>query len=67
MDIPKEKLLSMYERMITIRQFEERVRQIFRTGVMPGFVHLYAGQEAMAVGVCVLCDTASMPEPFARV
>ncbi|MFQ5880337.1 MAG: thiamine pyrophosphate-dependent dehydrogenase E1 component subunit alpha [Dehalococcoidia bacterium] len=52
MDISRDRLLEMYERMATIRHFEERVRQLFREGNLPGFVHLYAGQEAMAVGVC---------------
>ncbi len=38
--------------MATIRQFEERVQEEFSKGSIPGFVHLYAGQEASAVGVC---------------
>ena len=38
--------------MTTIRQFEERVQEEFSKGNIPGFVHLYAGQEASAVGVC---------------
>src|SRR3954452_3364008 len=38
--------------MATIRQFEERVQDEFSKGGIPGFVHLYAGQEASAVGVC---------------
>ena len=52
MEIPKEKLLEIYERMATIRQFEERVREEFAANRIPGFVHLYAGEEAVAVGVC---------------
>jgi pyruvate dehydrogenase E1 component alpha subunit len=38
--------------MCTIRRFEERVQEEFSKGGIPGFVHLYAGQEASAVGVC---------------
>ncbi len=38
--------------MATIRRFEERVQDEFSKGGIPGFVHLYAGQEASAVGVC---------------
>jgi len=38
--------------MTTIRRFEERVQEEFSKGGIPGFVHLYAGQEASAVGVC---------------
>ncbi len=52
MDIPKEKLRWIYERMVTIRRFEDRVAQEFAAGKLPGFVHLYAGEEAIAVGVC---------------
>ena len=36
----------------TYREFEERVHIEFATGDMPGFVHLSAGQEAVAAGVC---------------
>jgi pyruvate dehydrogenase E1 component alpha subunit len=38
--------------MRTIREFEERVHREFATGEIPGFVHLYAGEEAIAAGVC---------------
>lgn len=51
-EISKEKLLWMYERMQLIRVFEERVAGLFTEGKLPGFVHLYAGEEAIAVGVC---------------
>jgi TPP-dependent pyruvate/acetoin dehydrogenase alpha subunit len=47
----KEKLLWMYERMRLIRTFEDRVADLFVQGKLPGFVHLYAGEEAIAVGV----------------
>jgi pyruvate dehydrogenase E1 component alpha subunit len=53
MDIPREKLLLMYERMLKIRHFEEKVRERYATGEMPGFVHLYLGEEAVAAGACV--------------
>jgi pyruvate dehydrogenase E1 component alpha subunit len=42
----------MYRKLQEIRQFEERVRELFANGKVPGFTHLYAGQEAVAVGVC---------------
>lgn len=51
-DITKQKAKWMYEKMCEIRQFEDKVHEVFQTGVLPGFVHLYAGQEAVAVGVC---------------
>ncbi|MGI9228865.1 MAG: thiamine pyrophosphate-dependent dehydrogenase E1 component subunit alpha [Gammaproteobacteria bacterium] len=38
--------------MKTIREFEERLHLEIQTGEIPGFTHLYAGQEAVAVGVC---------------
>jgi pyruvate dehydrogenase E1 component alpha subunit len=44
--------------MQTIRDFEDRVHIEFANGAIPGFVHLYAGEEASAVGVCLnLSDT----------
>src|SRR5271163_2017519 len=49
-------LLSAYRAMRTIREFEERVHAEFATGDIPGFVHLYAGEEASAVGVCSNLD-----------
>ena len=50
--IPAAELLQAYRTMRTIRDFEERVYKEFQTGQMPGFVHLYAGEEAVATGVC---------------
>src|SRR5690349_21402205 len=52
MDISKDQLLWMYERMRLIREFEERLHADFSKGQIPGFVHLYAGEEAVAVGIC---------------
>ena len=51
-ELTKEQLLEAYRVMRTIREFEERIHVEFATGEIPGFVHLYAGQEAMAAGVC---------------
>ena len=52
LQIPKEVLVLMYERMLKIRHFETRVKDLYAAGEMPGFVHLYLGQEAVAVGAC---------------
>jgi pyruvate dehydrogenase E1 component alpha subunit len=49
-------LLSAYRTMRTIRAFEERVHDEFATGDIAGFVHLYAGEEASAAGVCAHLD-----------
>jgi len=48
----KNKLLDMYTRMVQIRTFEDAAGKNFADGLVPGFVHLYAGEEAVAVGVC---------------
>jgi len=52
MSFTKEKLLYAYTTMKKIRLFEEKVYELFTEGQMPGFAHLYAGEEAMATGVC---------------
>jgi acetoin:2,6-dichlorophenolindophenol oxidoreductase subunit alpha len=51
-ELTRERLLEAYRVMRTIREFEERLHQEFATGDIPGFVHLYAGEEAVAAGVC---------------
>ncbi|MEM6682974.1 MAG: thiamine pyrophosphate-dependent dehydrogenase E1 component subunit alpha [Pseudomonadota bacterium] len=52
MQLSREQLTKAYRRMRTIRDFEERVAEEFAGGNIPGFLHLYAGQEACAVGMC---------------
>jgi TPP-dependent pyruvate/acetoin dehydrogenase alpha subunit len=51
-DLTKDQLLEAYRAMRTIREFEERLHREFATGEIPGFVHLYAGEEAIAAGIC---------------
>ena len=53
MQLPRDELLRAYRLMRTIRVFEDRVMAEMATGDIPGAVHLYAGQEASAVGVCL--------------
>jgi len=48
----RKKLLEMLRKMLTIRRFEERVKKEFAATRVKGFVHLYIGEEAVAVGVC---------------
>ena len=43
---------SLYRQMLLIRRFEERVYRLFLEGEIPGTLHQYQGQEAVAVGVC---------------
>ena len=50
--IIKEKALQLYEKMCTIREFEELVKKEYLAGNLPGFVHLYIGEEAVASGIC---------------
>jgi TPP-dependent pyruvate/acetoin dehydrogenase alpha subunit len=47
-----KQLIELYTKMLTIRRFEERVVQEFRAKKVPGYVHSYIGEEAIAVGVC---------------
>ena len=54
--LTREQLLDAYRIMRSIREFEERVHREFATGEIPGFVHLYAGEEASAAGVCLSLD-----------
>jgi pyruvate dehydrogenase E1 component alpha subunit len=51
-----ERLLDAYRTMKSIRMFEDRVHDEFATGDIPGFVHLYAGEEASAAGICAHLD-----------
>lgn len=56
--LPEHIPLELYRRMLLIRRFEECVSDLFAEGKIPGFVHVYIGEEAVAVGVCsVLNDT----------
>ncbi|HZT89214.1 MAG TPA: thiamine pyrophosphate-dependent dehydrogenase E1 component subunit alpha [Stellaceae bacterium] len=53
MQMSRDEMLRAYRSMYTIRRFEERVQEEFSKGGIPGFVHLYAGEEASAVGMCM--------------
>jgi pyruvate dehydrogenase E1 component alpha subunit len=52
MDLSREALLDAYRQMRTIRAFEEKLAELVTAGKLAGFLHLYAGEEAVAVGVC---------------
>ena len=52
MQLSRADLVHAYQTMRTIRDFEDRVNHEMGTGDIPGSVHLYAGQEASAVGFC---------------
>jgi pyruvate dehydrogenase E1 component alpha subunit len=50
--IEKTKLVYMYRKLLTIRRFEEKVWDLFGQNLIPGTLHLYIGEEAVAVGIC---------------
>ncbi|MDI6600604.1 MAG: thiamine pyrophosphate-dependent dehydrogenase E1 component subunit alpha [Thermoanaerobacteraceae bacterium] len=55
--IDKELLIKMYMNMVKIRRFEEKANELFLNGEIPGFVHLYIGEEAIATGVMFNLNT----------
>ena len=48
----KKNLLQMYRTMLEIRHFEKKILELSMDGLVPGLVHLYIGEEAIATGVC---------------
>ncbi len=56
MDIPNEKLIEMYRRMLKIRKFEEQAIKLCETGELPGSVHTSIGQEGEIVGACMALE-----------
>ena len=53
-------LLKYYRSMLELRLFEQKTQELYRNGLLPGFVHLYLGEEAVAVGVCSNLETGDM-------
>jgi pyruvate dehydrogenase E1 component alpha subunit len=51
-DLLKETLVGILKKMLEIRVFEEKVFDLYAQNLVPGTIHLYAGEEAVAVGVC---------------
>jgi pyruvate dehydrogenase E1 component alpha subunit len=49
--LSKDSMLPLYRKMLLMRRFEEAVARLYRAGKIPGFVHLYVGEEAIAAGV----------------
>src|SRR2546422_5817686 len=50
--LSREELLTIMRRLLLIRNFEEKVRELFAQGKLPGFVHVSVGEEAVPVGIC---------------
>ncbi len=51
-NLSSDKFMTFYREMLKIRLFEEKVYYLFLQGILPGTIHQYQGQEAVAVGVC---------------
>ena len=60
MQTDKTVLLDMFRTMNKIRFFESEVQKFFAAGQIPGFVHLYLGEEAVATGVCAALNASDM-------
>jgi len=58
--IDHQLLLEYYKKMLELRVFEVKVQELYRNGMLPGFVHLYVGEEAVAVGVCSNLEPADL-------
>tara|TARA_B100001123_G_scaffold444246_1_gene592524 strand:- start:869 stop:1828 length:960 start_codon:yes stop_codon:yes gene_type:complete len=56
MKIAKKNYITIYEKMLQIRRFEERAAQLYGMGHIGGFCHLYIGQEAVVVGVLMTIE-----------
>lgn len=52
MDITTDKQFDLHRRMVRIRLFEEAAGRLAESNRLPGFLHLYVGEEAVAAGVC---------------
>jgi len=52
LNLSKEKNIDLYRKMLEIRCFEEKVFELYAQNLVPGTIHLYTGEEAVAVGVC---------------
>lgn len=50
--LTREELVEMYEKLVEIRFFEDKVFELYGQNLVPGTIHLYAGEEAVAVGAC---------------
>lgn len=60
MALSKQTLVHMFETMNKIRMFEQKLQEFFAAGEIPGFVHLYLGEEAVATGACAALTDKDM-------
>ena len=52
MSVTREEKLQFLRTMVRIRAFEDTAERMFLDNKLPGFLHLYSGEEAVATGVC---------------
>jgi pyruvate dehydrogenase E1 component alpha subunit len=52
LNLARDQLVEILQKMLEIRLFEEKVFELYGQNLVPGTIHLYAGEEAVAVGVC---------------
>ena len=50
--LSNDQLIDMYRQMVLIRIFEEKCQEMYTRAKIGGFLHLYVGQESVAVGMC---------------
>ena len=51
-ELTKDELLELYRQMVLTRRFEEKSAELYAEGKIGGFLHLYIGEEAIAIGAC---------------
>jgi pyruvate dehydrogenase E1 component alpha subunit len=51
-ELSTNQMLELYRQMVLIRRFEEKAAELYTEGKIGGFLHLYIGEEAIAVGAC---------------
>ena len=59
--LSKEEKIELFRKMMRIRRFEERTLRVYQQGKIGGFLHLYIGQEAIAVGTTSLMGSGLRP------
>src|SRR3972149_6151699 len=52
MGLDSRELIELYRKMLLVRRFEEKVKELFMHGQIAGMLHIYIGQEAVGVGAC---------------
>jgi pyruvate dehydrogenase E1 component alpha subunit len=59
MSLKRKKSLKLYEKMVLLRRFESAALDLYSKDAIKGSIHVYIGQEAIAVGICSNLDKDS--------